>query len=377
MGFDRTPVGRNRWKIVIAANFRDADAGSMRQEIRRIALVTFPRAQMLDVTGPLEVFSTANREWAEAGNAGSEPYEIAVIARRAGPVVTSSGVEIVARRRLEDAGVLDTLIVAGGEGTESATGDAELIDWIRREGPRARRLASVCSGAFLLARAGLLDGRRATTHWRSCDLLARLHPKVRVDPDPIFVRDGSVYTSAGICAGMDLALALVEEDLGREIALSVARRLVIFLKRPGGQSQFSAQLRSQLAEPEPLRELQSWISEHPGADLSVPALAARVSMSPRNFARVFGREVGTTPARYVERARVDAARRRLEESDAPIEGVADDCGFGTTETMRRAFLRNLRVSPAHYRGRFRSTEVPSSQAHPQPSSRAPEPRRAS
>jgi transcriptional regulator GlxA family with amidase domain len=235
--------------------------------------------------------------------------------------------------------------------------DEGLIEWIRESGPRARRLASVCSGAFLLARAGLLDGRRATTHWRSCDLLARLYPKVRVEPDPIFVRDGSVYTSAGICAGMDLALALVEEDLGREIALAVAQRLVIFLKRPGGQSQFSAQLRTQLAEREPLRELQSWIAENPGADLTIPALAARVAMSPRNFARVFLREVGTTPARYVEGARVEAARRRLEESDSAIESVADGCGFGTPETMRRAFLRSLRVSPASYRGRFRGPEA--------------------
>jgi transcriptional regulator GlxA family with amidase domain len=323
---------------------------------RRMVLATFPGAQILDVTGPLEVFSTANRELQERRPAARVPYSVEVVARRRGPVATSSGVEIVARRELGQVrGPLDTLLVAGGEGTEDAVRDDLLIDWIRRTERRARRLASVCSGAFLLAHAGLLDGRRATTHWRSCELLARLHPKIRVEADPIFVRDGRVYTSAGVCAGMDLALALVEEDLGRELALAVAQRLVVFLKRPGGQSQFSAQLRSQLAEREPLRDLQAWIAENLGADLSVAGLAARAGMSARNFARVFTREIGTTPARYVERARIEAARRLLEETKAGIEQVAHECGFGTSETLRRAFVRSLGVSPSDYRGRFRST----------------------
>ena len=325
------------------------------RKTRRMVLAAFPGAQILDISGPLEVFASASREVRERDSGSTDPYSVEVVASRRGPFETSSGVEDVAKRSVKNLrGSIDTLLVAGGEGTEAALRDDVLIGWIRRTAPRTRRLASVCSGAFLLAHAGLLDGRRATTHWRSCDLLARLYPKVRVEPDPIFIRDGRVYTSAGVCAGMDLALALVEEDVGRQIALAVAQRLVVFLKRPGGQSQFSAQLRAQLAEREPLRDLQAWIADHPGADLSVESLAARVAMSPRNFARVFARDVGTTPARYVESSRVEAARRRLEESDASIEQIAEDSGFGSSETLRRAFLRGLRVSPIDYRGRFRS-----------------------
>ena len=322
---------------------------------RRIVLVAFPGAQILDVTGPLEVFSNANRQAREHRPGLPDPYRVELAATRRGPIETSSGVALVAQHALRTLrGPIDTLLIAGGEGTQTALRDEDLIAWIRRAGPRARRLASVCSGAFLLAHAGLLDGRRATTHWRSCDLLARLYPKVRVEVDPIFVRHGRVYTSAGVCAGLDLALALVEEDLGRETALAVAQHLVVFLKRPGGQSQFSAQLRAQLPERETLRDLEAWIAEHPEADLSVGSLAARVAMSPRNFARVFARDIGTTPARYVEHARVEAARRRLEESDASIDKVAETCGFGSAETLRRAFQRGLSVSPSDYRDRFRS-----------------------
>jgi transcriptional regulator GlxA family with amidase domain len=214
----------------------------------------------------------------------------------------------------------------------------------------------VCTGAFLLAEAGLLDGRRATTHWASCRELARRYPRVQVDPDPIFVRDGNVHTSAGVTAGMDLALALVEEDHGREVALGVARWLVLFLKRPGGQSQFSAQLSAQLAAREPIQELQAWVIENVDADLSVEALARRAGMSPRNFARVFTRETGVTPACFVETARVEAARRRLEQEGARgVEAIAAACGFGSAETMRRAFLRRVRVSPSDYRERFQVT----------------------
>jgi transcriptional regulator GlxA family with amidase domain len=332
------------------------EPGASLERPARVVLVAFPGAQILDVTGPLEVFATASRELREqrgAPDRSAGAYEPELVATRRGRLRTSSGIELVAQRALcEVSGTIDTLIVAGGEGTRRALRDRELLAWLRRSAPRARRLASVCSGAFLLAEAGLLDGRRATTHWRSCDLLARHYPAVEVDPDPIFVRDGRIYTSAGVCAGMDLALALVEEDHGRELALAVARSLVLFLKRPGGQSQFSAQLTGQLAGQPPLQELQAWIVEHPGADLSVDRLAERVGMSPRNFARVFTREVGTTPARWVERARIEAARRSLEETDATIEQVARECGFGTADTLRRAFLRSLKVSPSDYRGRF-------------------------
>jgi transcriptional regulator GlxA family with amidase domain len=211
----------------------------------------------------------------------------------------------------------------------------------------------VCSGAFVLAEAGLLDGRRATTHWSVCDALARRYPAVTVDPDPIFVRDGNVITSAGVTAGMDLALALVEDDLGRDVALAVARRLVLFLRRPGSQSQFSAQLAGQIAERDPLRDAQRLIAERPDADLSVAALARHVGMSERNFARCFRDEVGLTPARYVEQARVETARRLLEETDDGVEAVARRAGFGTAETMRRTFLRVVRTSPNDYRQRFR------------------------
>jgi transcriptional regulator GlxA family with amidase domain len=327
---------------------------------RRIVLAAFPEVQILDVTGPLEVFSTASRLLARGGRLGPPAYTTEIVARRPGRLRTSSGLELWASRALGGVrGPIDTLLAAGGDGTAAALADRVLIDWLRRTAPRARRVASVCSGAFLLAEAGLLDGRRATTHWVGCERLAQRYPRVQVEPDPIFVRDGNVWTSAGITAGMDLALALVEDDHGRGVALSVARWLVFFLKRPGGQSQFSAQLSAQLAEREPLAELQSWILEHPEADCSVSSLARRAGMSPRNFARVFGREIGMTPARFVENARVEAARRRLEESDAGVEAVADAVGFGSAETLRRAFLRRVRVGPGVYRSRFRgqSTEA--------------------
>jgi transcriptional regulator GlxA family with amidase domain len=207
---------------------------------------------------------------------------------------------------------------------------------------------------MILASAGLLDGKRATTHWASCPLLAKRYPKVTVEPDPIFVRDGRMYTSAGVTAGMDLALALVEQDFGCDIALAVARRLVLFLKRPGGQSQFSTHLAVQTSDREPMRDLQAWIADHVAVDLSVPVLADRLAMSPRHFGRVFTRDVGVSPARFVERVRVEAARRRLEESTDSIIRIADTCGFGTAESMRRAFLNAISVAPSEYRNRFRS-----------------------
>jgi transcriptional regulator GlxA family with amidase domain len=253
---------------------------------------------------------------------------------------------------------IDTLIVAGGTGTRRAEEDEHLIEWLRGAAKRSRRVASVCTGAFVLARAGLLDGRRATTHWASCADLAARYPAVTVAPDPIFVRDGNIATSAGVTAGMDLALALVEEDLGREVALEAARWLVLFLKRPGGQAQFSAQLAAQTADRAPLRELQAWIPDHLDEDLSVPALARRASMSDRNFARAFRRETGMTPAAYVETARIETARIALETGDLPVENVARQSGFGTVETMRRAFRRRVGVSPADYRARFRRRADP-------------------
>ncbi len=239
----------------------------------------------------------------------------------------------------------------GGEGSRRA--DPELVAWLRAHGRRANRLVSVCTGAFLLAEAGLLNGRRVTTHWSYCRALAAKYPGISVDPDPIFVRDGNVATSAGVTAGIDLALALVEDDLGRQAALDIARHLVVFLRRPGNQAQFSAQLAGQLANREPLRDVQRWIADHPAADLSVETLASQASLSPRQFARAFAAEVGMPPGRYVDRVRLETARRRLEDTAEGVEQTARSCGYGTPEAMRRAFIRALGVSPGEYRRRFR------------------------
>jgi transcriptional regulator GlxA family with amidase domain len=318
------------------------------EDSRRIVLVAFDRLQALDLVGPAEVFSIASR-------LGAGAYTTEVVAGAKQEIATSSGLRLRPDRTLGACrGPIDTLVVVGGEGVPAALRDARLVGWIGRAAARSRRVASVCNGAFLLARAGLLDGRRATTHWAACEALARRHPEIEVEPDAIFVKDGDVYSSAGVTAGMDLSLALVEQDLGREAALEVARWLVLFLKRPGGQSQFSAQLSAQIAEREPLKELQAWIADNLGADLAVPALAERACMSPRNFARAFRREVGVTPAAYVEAARVEAARVALDGTHEPIDSVARRCGFGTVETMRRAFHRRLGVGPSSYRERFRA-----------------------
>jgi transcriptional regulator GlxA family with amidase domain len=317
--------------------------------MRRIAILAFEGAQTLDVTGPYEVFSIANRL------SGGTEYEVEIVAPEKRALRTGSGLAILPDRATSGVrGSIDTLLIAGGEGVLTAMEDERLVGWVKRAAARSRRVASVCTGAYMLARAGLLDGRRAATHWASAADLARRHPEVDVDPEAIFVRDGDVWTSAGVTAGMDLALALVEEDLGRRTALETARWLVVFVKRPGGQSQFSSHLRAQVAERRPLRELQEWMAANLDADLSVPALAARAAMSERNFARAFGREVGMTPAAYVEALRVDHARIRLESTGQKLEAVARDCGFGTVETMRRAFRRRLGVGPAGYRDRFQT-----------------------
>ena len=318
---------------------------------RRVVIVAFEGIQVLDVTGPAEVFAMANR------GVPAPRYSVEVVARAAGPVTCSSGLRVVADRSLAECrGRIDTLVVAGGNGTEAAAGDADLIAWIRRAARCSRRVTSVCSGAFLLAQAGLLDGKRATTHWSVTDLLADLFPTVEVDPDRIYVRDGATYTSAGVTSGMDLALALIEEDHGAAVALEIARQLVLFVHRPGGQSQFSVQLETQAAERHPIRDAQTFIADHLAADLSVGALAARTGMSTRNFARCFRSELGVTPASYVERARVEAARRLLESSGRGMSAIASECGFGTVETLHRSFQRIVHVTPGQYRRHFRSLE---------------------
>ncbi|WP_031481054.1 GlxA family transcriptional regulator [Streptomyces bicolor] len=315
---------------------------------RTVLFLLFDDVQSLDVTGPLEVFMGA-----ETHTPGT--YRIRTASPDGGPVRTSGGLTVVPDHALADAPDPHTLVVPGGKGTRCP--QPALTDWLRGHGPRAERLVSVCTGAILLAEAGLLDGRRATTHWAYCDKLARDHPAVDVDPDPIYVRDGHVATSAGVTSGIDLALALVEEDLGRDVALGIARHLVVFLRRPGNQAQFSAQLAAQTARREPLREVQRWITEHPDADLTVEALAARASLSPRHFARAFQHETGMTPGRYVDRVRLEHARRLLEDTRDGVEEISRACGYGTPEAMRRAFVKSLGTAPVEYRRRFRPVVV--------------------
>ncbi|KOU02981.1 GlxA family transcriptional regulator [Streptomyces californicus] len=316
---------------------------------RTVLTVLFDGVQSLDVTGPMEVFAGASR-------ARGASYGLRTASLDGGPVRTTSGLTLVPDGSLADAPVPHTLLVPGGHGTRGA--HPELTAWLREHAPRAERLVSVCTGALLLAEAGLLDGHRVTTHWNSCERLARHFPAVHVDPDPIFVRDGRLATSAGVTAGIDLALALVEEDHGRELALTIARHLVVFLRRPGNQAQFSAQLSAQTAQRAPLREVQLWIDRNPAADLGVDALAARARLSPRHFARAFRAETGTTPGRYVERVRLEHARRLLEDSSDGVEQVARASGYGTPEAMRRAFVKTLATAPAEYRRRFRAAAPP-------------------
>ena len=355
MPSDRTKTSRPRVRPTRpGARGLTATPGSQ----RRIVVAAFPDVQVLDVTGPLEVFGRAARLLVERGRRSDLAYRVEIAGPRRGPLVTSSGFSLVADLAYgELTSGVDTLLVAGGRGVQAALRDRALLACLRRMAPRVRRLGSVCTGTYVLAAAGLLDGRRATTHWAWCEHFAKRFPRVAIDAEPIFVRDGHIYTSAGVTTGMDLALAMVEEDHGHQIALEVARQLVLFLRRAGGQAQFSAQLSVQAADREPLRELQQWMADHLGDDLSVPALAARVAMSPRHFARVFAAEVGTTPARFVERLRVEAGRRRLEESTDGVDAIASSCGFGTAEGMRRAFRRVVRLSPTAYRATFRDQAV--------------------
>src|SRR5262249_26640484 len=282
-------------------------------------------------------------------------YSLTVAATEGGPLTASSGFRFLPDTTFRALrGGVDTLLVVGGRGIDALLSDRSVISWLRKMAGRVRRLGSVCTGAFLLAEAGLLDGRRATTHWSRAVELARRYPRVRVEEDRIWVRDGSVYTSAGVSAGMDLALALIEEDLGAEVALQVARAMVMYLRRPGDQSQYSGPLRLQAAQTPSVRELVAWAAEHPAIDLSVSALARRLSKSPRHLSRVFRKELGVAPAEAVEQLRLEAARRALQQSAAGLKEVAARCGFGSAELLRRAFLRRLHVTPSAYRARFSS-----------------------
>ncbi|MBZ5762469.1 GlxA family transcriptional regulator [Rhizobium sp. VS19-DR104.2] len=312
----------------------------------RIEILAFANAQLLDITGPAQVFATAN-DLTPSG--APKPYAITIVSADS-DVATSSGIVLRSEALPQAASDPGTLIVSGGYGVNAACRDPALLDWIRRRAVSATRTASVCSGAFLLAEAGLLDGRRAVTHWGRCAEFAARFPAVKLDPDPIFVRDGPIWTSAGVTAGIDLALAMVEADQGRPLALAIARQLVVFLKRPGGQAQFSAALALQEAD-ETFERLHGWIANHLDRDLSLGVLADQMGMSLRSFSRHYKKCTGRTPAESVETIRVESARRFFEEGASVIR-TATRCGFGSTETMRRAFLRHLGVGPNAYRNRF-------------------------
>jgi transcriptional regulator GlxA family with amidase domain len=329
---------------------------------RRVVVIVFDRFQSLDAFGPIEVFDHASTA------VGRPLYDIQVVA--AGPrpapatprpVRASNGVAVLADAPLADTDAtdLDTMLIAGGNGVYDLLDDPDTTAHVRRLAGGARRVASVCTGAYLLAEAGLLDRRRATTHWLSCEHLAGRYPDVEVDPEPIFVRDGPVSTSAGVTAGMDLALDFVEEDHGHPLALDVARSLVLFLRRPGTQAQLSGALSGQLAITQPLRDLHEWVLDHLDAELTVDRLAARAHQSPRTFARRFRAEVGMTPARWVEALRLEQARRLLEETPTTVDEVARRCGLGP-ESFRRLFHRHLGVSPREYRRRFGSPDTSAS-----------------
>jgi transcriptional regulator GlxA family with amidase domain len=322
---------------------------------RRIVFVAAPELEILDLVGPLQVFARAAEMFAR-DNPGSAPiYSVEVVTTTSQrSLVANCGLRITAHETFRQLrGKIDTLLVAGGNSIERDEINPQVVRWLRTISRKVRRIGSVCTGAMLLARAGLLNGRRATTHWNWCEVLVRRAPSADVDPNPIFVRDENVYTSAGVTAGMDLALALVEEDHGSALALKVARNLVLYLRRPGGQSQFSAALSLQLTDRKPLRDLEAWVLENLNKSLTVSTLAQRVAMSPRNFARVFTTEMKTTPAKFIERLRVEAARRRLEESQNSMEAIANECGFGNVNSMRNVFQRALKIPPGQYRRHFR------------------------
>lgn len=320
----------------------------MRAKTKTVVVVAMQGVQLLDVSGPLDVFAEANSQL------GHEYYRLRVAASKSGSIRSSSGVrlmpDLIIGHPIEEP--IDTILVAGCPKAAESPADRVVIDWLREWAPKIRRLGSVCSGAFVLASAGLLNGRRVTTHWAVADQLMARFPKVTVDQDAIHIRDGRLRTAAGVTAGLDLAVALVEEDLGQEMAMRVASQLVMFFKRPGGQMQFSRRGEAIPAGRSALQELQRWIAANPALDLSVENLAKRMGLSPRHFSRLFRAEVGITPATWVEEVRINTARRLLEAGNKMPKQVAGDCGFADADTLRRVFTRHMGVTPAEYRKRF-------------------------
>ena len=323
---------------------------------RNVVIVAFPGLQSLDAVGPYEVFAGAARAAHSCGLQAEYPVRLA--SSRGGPVRSGSGLELSTIRLADVEGPIDTLILPGGDQARAARDDRDLVAWIGETAPRCRRVATVCTGAFLAAEAGLLDGRRVTTHWASATELAAAYPTLRVDVDPIYLRDGKYWSSAGVTAGIDLSLALVEDDLGIQVAQIIARWLVMFLHRPGGQTQFASPVWVPRAERSTVRAVQAMVEAAPGGDHRLPVMAAAAAMSLRHFARVFTAEVGETPGRFVEGVRFEAARRELESTADTADVIAVRCGFGTSETLRRVFHRRLHVTPDAYRRRFRTVPEP-------------------
>jgi transcriptional regulator GlxA family with amidase domain len=341
-------AGSNRRLQLVAGT---TPSRSISDHQTRVAVLALPGSALSDLAGPWETFLLAGRLAQKKLGLTRPCYEVALLSLEGSSVSTLSGLEISGACPFDAyQGVPDTLVVVGEPDSMQERKDySAFFEWLRRVTTESRRVCSVCTGAFCLAQAGLLDGCRVTTHWQYASALAQRHPAVQVDPEPLFLRDGKFYTSAGCTAAMDLSLALVEEDIGFEIATEIARDMIMFLRRPGRHAQISPLLKLQMSERKPMRELQTWMLENLNLPLTVEDLAEQVHMSPRNFARSFVAAVGTTPARFLETLRLEVARRRLEETDAGMDQIASDCGFGSAEVMRRSFARHLGVPPSAYR----------------------------
>ena len=326
--------------------------------VRVIGIIAYPGVEVMDIVGPMEVFTFANDGLRSEGLVSNPVYQVKILSKDKKPITTLSGLQIVPMERYETYDKpIDTLIIPGSYHPELLAQNANLINWIRAHTNDIRRVTSVCTGTFALAEAGLFDGRRATTHWAYSSEFEKTYPSVKLEQDRIFVQDGPVWSSGGITSGIDLALAMLEDDWGHKLALYVARFLVVFLKRQGGQSQYSEYLRTDAVSRQDIRELQAWIMENPHKDLRVEVLAERMAMSPRNFARIFLIETGITPAKYVEMVRTDLARHYLESTRLNIAIVSEKAGFKDTETMRKTFLRHVGINPIDYRTRFGSIRL--------------------
>ena len=324
---------------------------------RRVLFVTMPDGDPFDLIGPMTVLNDANWHMDNSGRPDLG-YDIEVVTNKPGTVYQVNGLRMVVDKPCYQVhGQVDTIIFQAVDYEENCLKDRRFIDWIRQIAPRTRRLATACIGTYVLAEAGLLDGRRATTHWSACDDFRRRYANVELDPEPIFIKDGKFYSSAGVTSILDLMLALVEEDYGSELALRVAQSMVMFLRRPANQAQFSTQLNGSMADDMKIRTVMAYVAEHPDRDLSVEVLAEMAKMSPRNFTRVFTREAGVTPGKFVEQSRLESARGRLEQSKMPINQVASQCGYRTADGMRVAFDRNLGVGPSEYRRRFTTSQI--------------------